>query len=334
MIEPEDDFPHQVPPQAFMTWKENWVFPAVDRANRSSALFHFSLRPVLGEGIFTAKFHVEGTDYRHVSRSPVPRDLRQLQPVADDAVEFRVIEPGKEFRLLHSGDEVDADLTYRARWPAWDFADGPHYPGSTLGDVGNKVFPFHHYEQALSVEGTIRIKSGEQAGRTLEFSGYGNRDHSWGFRDDFQFRHHHWLCASFDDRFVQGSSMLETSHPVEKPGGWVSTDEGNDGVTLVDTSNAYWLTPGEPLGDPRKDVTYRLHTYSGRQHTITAHLEEDYGRLFLNARSKDRSQIYMDVQMFCEFTDEDSKERGVGVLEIGKYAEGDGVADRYGKPPR
>ena len=56
MIAPEDDFPHPVPPQAFMTWKENWVFPALDTEQRVASLFHFSLRPGEGEGIFTAKF--------------------------------------------------------------------------------------------------------------------------------------------------------------------------------------------------------------------------------------------------------------------------------------
>jgi hypothetical protein len=333
MVTPQDDFPHPIPPQAFMTWKENWVFPAVDRDNRSSALFHFSLRPVLGEGIFTAKFHVDGTDYRHVSRSPVPRDLRDFHPIADDHVTFTIVEPGREFRLQHSGPEVEADLVYRARWPVWDFEDGPRVEGSTLGEVGNTVFPFHHFEQALAVTGTITLKTGDQAGQTVEFSGLGNRDHSWGFRDDFQFRHHHWLCANFEKKFVQGSVMLETSYPEEKTGGWVSTDAGNLGVQTMDTSGAYWLVPGEPLGDPREDVTYRLTTVEGDIHVITAHLGEDYGRLFLNARSEDRSEIYMDVQIFCDFTDEETSERGVGVLELGKYLSGDGVADKYGRRP-
>ena len=39
MITPQDDFPHPVPPQAFMTWKENWVWPAVDTESRVASLF-------------------------------------------------------------------------------------------------------------------------------------------------------------------------------------------------------------------------------------------------------------------------------------------------------
>lgn len=334
MITPQDDFPHPIPPQAFMTWKENWVWPAVDRDNRASALFHVSLRPVLGEGIFTAKFQVDGHQFRHVSRSPVPRDLRDLHPVADGHVSITIEEPGQRFRLQHESDEIRADLVYTARWPAWDFEDpsAPRVEGSTLGDIGNVVFPFHHMEQALDVAGTLEILAGPLEGRTVEFSGWGNRDHSWGFRDDFQFRHHHWLCASFSDRFVEGSVMRETSYPGEKVGGWVSTDAGNDATVAMDCSEAYWLEPGEPIGDPRKDVTYTITTASGEQHVVTAHLGDDYGRLFLNARSEDRSEIYEDVQMFVEFTHHGTGERGVGVLEVGKYNTGEGVADRYGRP--
>lgn len=336
MYDPGDDLPHPVPPQAFMTWKENWVFPAVDRENRASALFHVSLRPALGEGIFTAKFVVDGHAHRHVSRSPIPRDLSAFHPVADDHVSLEVLEPGRRFRLRHEGDEVSADLVYTARFPAWDFADGPRPEGvSTLGAVGLSVFPFHHHEQALAVEGELRLHAGPGAGRTVAFHGLGNRDHSWGWRDDFQFRHHHWVCASFPDRFVQGSVMLETSFPREKHGGWVSTPDGNVAVAHVDTSAAYWMAPGQPLPDPDRDVTYAITTVDGAVHRVTAHLAEPgYGRLFLNARSTDRAQLYMDVQMFCDYTDADTGEHGVGVLEIGKHLAGEGVADRYGRSPR
>jgi hypothetical protein len=329
MITPADDLPHPVPPQAFLTWKENWVFPAVDVANRSAALFHFSLRPGQGEGIFTAKFVVAGQEHRHVSRSPVPADLHELQSVSDGHVTLEVVRPWEEFRLRHAGDDVVADLRCTARFPPFDFADGPKPPGtSTAGPIGLSVFPFHHYEQALAVEGTILLKAED---RTVAFRGLGNRDHSWGWRDDFGFRHHHWVCASFADSYVQGSVMLETSYPHTKHGGFVSTADGNTAVAAVDTSQAYWMTPGEPIDALDRDVRYRITTVDGRTRTVIAHLEDPIGRLYLNARSPDRTQLYMDVQTFCEYTDEDTGERGSGVLEVGKHLAGPGVADRYGR---
>lgn len=324
MITPGDDLPHRVPPQAFMTWKENWVFPAVDPVSRTAALFHVSLRPVQGEGIFTAKFTVDGEDFRYVGRSPIPADVTRLRPVADDRMSFEVLEPFQAYRLRHTGDELTADLVYSARFPPFDFADGPKPPGeSTLGPIGLSVFPFNHYEQALRVQGTVSAR-----GRTIPFDGYGNRDHSWGWRDDFGFRSHHWVCASFDDRFVQGSVMTETSYPHAKHGGFLSDAGGNVAVASVDTSQAYWTAPGRPLGDLDRDVTYRIAAVDGRTVTVTAHLAEPYGRLFLNARAPDRSQVYLDAQMFCDYTLAETGQRGVGVLEVGKHLEGPGVADR------
>lgn len=335
MLTPGDDHPHPVPPQAFMTWKENWVFPAVDAGSRTAALFHVSLRPAQSEGIFTAKFTVDGEQFRHVGRSPIPADVTRLQPVADDCVSFEILRPFEAYRLRYDGADLAADLTYTGRFPPYDFADGPKPPGtSTLGPIGLSVFPFHHYEQALRVEGALAVKAGPQAGRTVAFHGYGNRDHSWGWRDDFCFRGHHWVCASFDDRFVQGSVMAETSYPEVKQGGFLSDTDGNVPVAQVDTSEAYWTAPGEPLGDLDRDVSYRITGIDGRTATVTAHLAEPYGRLFLNARSPDRSQVYLDVQVFCDYTLAETGQRGVGVLEVGKHLEGPGIADRLPRPRR
>ena len=269
MVTSEDDYPHPVPPQAFMTWKENWVFPAVDTEQRVATLFHFSLRPGAGEGIFTAKLCIDDWEHRYVGRSPVPADLPAFVPVRNERLTFEVVEPATRFRITYRGEELDADLEYTARFPPWDFDDNALAPGdSPLGDRGRGVFHFHHYEQALRHEGTITLRAGPRAGETIRVSGYANRDHSWGWREDLTFRHHHWLCASFEDRFVQGTVMNEQCYPHgDKHGGWISTEAANVAVAQVDTSDAYWLTPGEPLPRLDRDVRYRLTTADGAVRT-------------------------------------------------------------------
>jgi hypothetical protein len=325
MIQPADDYPHPVPPQAFMVWKENWVFPAVDTEQRVASLFHFSLRPAHGEGIFTAKFCIDGEEHRYVGRSPIPRDISRLRPVANERLSFEVVEPGRRFRIRFEGEELSADILYTARFGAWDFADGPKAPGeSVLGELGRSVFPFNHYEQSLHHEGTLTLASGE----TIALSGYACRDHSWGWREDLTFDFHHWICAGFEDRYFQGSVMQEDLYPHgPKMGGWVSTADGNEAIAKVDTSEAYWLEPGRPLGLVDRDVRYRLTTVGGEAVTLVAHIADDYGRLYLDARSRDRATVYQDVQIFCDYTLEETGERGAGVLEIGKRATGEGVAD-------
>jgi hypothetical protein len=326
VITPEDDFPHPVPPQAFMAWKENWVFPAVDTENRVATLFHFSLRPAAGEGIFTAKFNIDGHEHRYVGRSPIPKDLTELRPVANDKLSFEVVEPGERFHIVYDGDELAADVMFTARFPTWFFEDAPLAPKeSTLGDLGRSVFPFHHYEQGLMHEGTITFKTGERAGEVIEISGYANRDHSWGWREDLSFRFHHWICASFDDRYVQGSMMSENSYPDPKPGGWVSTAAGNEAVIDIDDSDAYWLAPNEPIPPIDREVRYVLKTESGETITLVAHIDQDYGRLYLDLRSPDHEQAYQDVQIFLPYTLVETGQRGAGVLELGKKLVGKDV---------
>ncbi len=336
MITPQDDRPHPVPPQAFMVWKENWVFPALDRRNRIATLFHISLRPGQGEGIFTAKFTIDGEEHRYVGRSPVPRDLTQFQPVANERLRFDIVIPGQRFRIRFDGDDIAADITYDARFPAWDFADGPLAPGeSVLGDIGRHVFPYNHYEQSLTHTGTIRFLTGPRAGETVDLSGFACRDHSWGWREDLRFDFHHWLCAAFEDRFIEGSVMQEDFYPHgPKVGGWISTPAGNEAMAAIDTRDAYWMDPTGPFGPLDRDVRYRLTTVGGRTANIIAHIPKSYGRLYLDARSRDRATVYHDVQIFCDFTDADTGERGEGVLEIGKRVQGAGVADAEAFRPK
>jgi len=307
-----DEHAHAVAPQAFQTWKENWCLCAVDPAQRFAAVFHVSLRPVTGEGVFSAKLYAGGHEFKHVRRHPIGPDPRALMPLADGALTVTL---GDAPRVELELDEVSASLEFTGRFGVFDFADGPLAPGpSTLGDIGRHVFPFNHYEQGLDVRGVVRF-----GGEEVVISGRGNRDHSWGFRDDFGFRHHHWICANFDSCFVGGSAMVETSYDGLKHGGAVASADGHDPVVEVDESGAYWLAPGEPLPDLDRDVTYTLRTLSGRELTVTAHVSSPYALLYLNARSEDRTQLYQDRQVFCDYTLHETGERGCGVLELGKY---------------
>lgn len=330
MIAPGDEHPHPVAPQAFQTWKENWCLCAVDRDRRLAAVFHVSLRPVQGEAVFSSKLSHAGREHRYVRRYPIGPDPRALSPLSDGALTLEVVAEGEHLRIAYHSEELSAELDFRGRFGVFDFADGPPAPGSsTLGEIGRHVFPFQHYEQGLDVTGSVRF-AGEDA---VAIEGRGNRDHSWGFRDDFGFRRHHWICANFEDRFIGGSAMVETSYPGLKHGGAVATAEGHDPIVEVDESGAYWLEPGEPLGELDRDVSYRLRTAGGREHTVIAHVAEPHAVLYLNAKSADRAQLYQDRQVFCDYTLAETGERGCGVLELGKHLSGPGVADRHGRRP-
>lgn len=329
MIEPHDDFPHAIPPEAFMLWKENWCFSGVDRTNAFGVVFHFSMRPTLGEGIFTAKFVIDGHEVRSVQRSPIPGDLTEFVPVRNEALSLEVLEPLKRFRVQFADEEIDADLEFTGRFEPWDFREGVKTAGeTTVGEMGRTVFHFPHYEQGMQVEGEVTLKSGPRAGETVQVTGVGNRDHSWGWRDDHLFIQHHWINPNFEDRFLQGTSMFETTYPEPKFGGFESRAEGNVGVVHIDTSDAYWLSrEDEPIGDLDRDCTYVLTLENGQERPLVAHISTAYGALALNFRSKDRSRAYQDIQLFCDWSLPEEGLKGSGILEIGKRLRGPGVAD-------
>jgi hypothetical protein len=330
-----DDLPHPVPVEGYMTWKENWVFPALDTRQRVAALFHVSLRPLPGEAVYTARFSVDGWEHHYVGRTPLARDLSGFHPIENERMRLEIIKPTQLFRVSYRSDALDASIDYHGRFPRYDF-DGPKAPGrSLLGEIGRSVFPFNHHEQALVHEGEIALKEGPRAGETLRVSGYACRDHSWGWRDDLSFRAHHWLCASFAHCYVQGSAMDETYYiDGTKSGGWIATASGNDPVVALDCTAAYWLAPNEPLGALDRDVRYRLKTVSGHEASVVAHLAAAYARLHLNARAADGTSMYEDVQVFCDFTLEDDGSTGAGVLEVGKYLHGADVVERARRAAR
>lgn len=302
-----------------MAWKENWVFPALDPVQRVASLFHFSLRPTAGEGVFSAKLQLDALEHRYVGRSPIRRDPTEM-PVADERLSLEVVEPGRRFRIRYRSDELSAEIEYTGRFDPYDFADGPLAPGeSLLGDTGRTVFPYRHYEQSLSHQGRIELHAGPRAGEVLEVGGFACRDHSWGWRNDLAFANHHWVCASFDDRYVQGSVMVEDYYPHgPKSGGWISIAAGNDPARTVDTGGSCSLTGDGPLPALDGDVRYRVETVGGQTATVIAHLGSDYGRLHLDARAPDRSTIYEDVQIFCDYTLLETGQAGSGVIELGK----------------
>lgn len=332
MLDDFADMPHLVPPQVFMPWKENWCFAGVDPTHSTSMVWHISMRPCDGEGVFTCKFDGPHVRVRYVGRhaiSPLTGNgSSQTTSVGDGKLKFEIVEPHRLFSLTYVDDEVDIDCRFTARFAPFDFADGNLAPGdSPIGELGRHVFPFNHYEQSLEFSATIRRHDATD----LELTGWGNRDHSWGWRDDFGFRGHQWICANFDDCYVQGSTMLDTTYPDRKFGGFVSMQPGNDPVVAIDLSGTYFDEPvNEPLPDFDHDVPYTITTASGRTIRLTAHLSRRYHVLYLNARHPDRSQVYQDAQIFCPFTLDDTGASGIGLLEVGKYLAGEGVADRVG----
>lgn len=327
MITQHEDFPHEPHQWALMTWKENWCFTGVDLSTGVGFVFHISLRPQHQEGVFSVKLDgvVDGERIRvkSVERQRIGRNPSIFPQIASGRMRFDIQEPHRAFRLTYVGPDGSLEVDFTGRFEPFDFADGVLAPGpSSLGDIGRHVFPFHHYEQGLTFQANFTPRDGISAGQNIVLSGFGNRDHSWGWRDDFGFQHHHWICANFSNQFIQGSVMQEQSYDGVKYGGFIGRSSGNTPVIHIDTSDTYWGTSNDrPLPALDRPVTYRIRDAAGRDHMVSALLDKAVARNFLNARREDGAAVYEDCQMFCPFKDESTGELGAGVLEVGKILE-------------
>jgi hypothetical protein len=313
-----DDLPHPVPPQARMTWKENWAFCAIDQSSRFASVFHISLRPGLGVGIFSAHVRFTGDDFSSVGRATIPMSRPLHEPITDGRTTLEIAEAGDEFRITHAGERISLDLTYSGRFPVFDFDELPRAEGSSvLGEIGLGVLPFRHQEQAMLAEGVVTLVDSRGRGERHSVTAMANRDHSWGWRDDLSFLRHEWLCASFPDRYV-GAMLVDEEHYRAGPkiGAWASSREKNTILKEFEVLDAYW-DAGAALPDLDHDVRIRLVSSHGTE-ILRAHLSDAVARFPLHATSRDRTRVYEDVEVFCEFTVEGTGERGAGLLEIGK----------------
>jgi predicted secreted hydrolase len=62
-----------------------------------------------------------------------------------------------------------------------------------------------HYEQAGRISGTIRIDN-----EMFNFSGHGQRDHSWGVRDTRVPTHWRWFSCQFGEDLCLNATRVET----------------------------------------------------------------------------------------------------------------------------
>ncbi|HTY97718.1 MAG TPA: phosphotransferase, partial [Solirubrobacteraceae bacterium] len=177
--DPVDEAPH--PAGSEELWNESWYFDAISADGQIGAYTRLGLYPNLGLSWMTT--FVCGPDRRTVAlidfAAPLPEG-EQLSLATDELrAQHICIEPLESFEVRvrgsaesfsdaaavlrgERGDPVELELALR-----WDTVGEPYAYRATT-----------RYEIPCRVSGTVRC--GEE---TLDFTGVGQRDHSWGVRD-------------------------------------------------------------------------------------------------------------------------------------------------------
>lgn len=272
-MELADEFFHEPTDEEY--WSESHYLDVIDRDDDVAFHTRIGFYPNQDAANVFAYLIADETVYWIRDESVAPSDTHGLVAETDDwAFRMLPVEPSQEWNVAVEGEvskapaddpeavlegrdektEMRVELTTESRHDPFYYSDGETFPLSDDAD---------RYEVATRVEGSATVGDGDS---DYDFSGVGERDHSWGqrewtgdaewlwisggFEDGTAFNHlSFWLAEYPDQRMVNGFWYDgEKTHPItdaeidEKPGfGEETTREWMRGGTVPEvTVNLEW----------------------------------------------------------------------------------------------
>ena len=270
-METADEFFHEPTDEEY--WSESHYLDVIDRDGDIAFHTRVGFYPNQDAANVFAYLIADETVYWVREESVAPSDTHGLVAGTDDWT-FRMlpVEPSREWNVAVEGDvkkasaddpeavlsgdgettKMEVELTAKSRHDPFYYSDGETFPLSDDAD---------RYEVATRVEGNAAVERKER-----DFSGVGERDHSWGrrewtgdaewlwisggFEDGTAFNHlSFWLAEYPDQRMINGFWYDgEKTHPItdaeidEEPGfGEETTRDWLCGGTVPEvTVNLEW----------------------------------------------------------------------------------------------
>ncbi|MHA3962946.1 MAG: DUF7065 domain-containing protein [Candidatus Thorarchaeota archaeon SMTZ1-45] len=213
-----DEYAHE--PTKHPAWRESYYFNWVDLSVGISGFSTIGLLPNISkrEFVFALFYNDQREVYFVEPDGEVPHDFHKS--LSNGVLSYKVVEPFKEWILKYKGRNLNANIRWTGRFPAYDFGQG-----SGTSWAG-------HFEQSGEVRGKIQLADGE----ILEFSGLGERDKSWGFRN-WHIERWFALHAQFNELSI--GLRLDTVDGELHPSGGISTASNHVPVIQVDLDTIY-----------------------------------------------------------------------------------------------
>jgi len=241
-----DEYSHV--PSERPDWRESYYFNFVDLDNGISGFTTIGLLPNLTKREFVfVLFHRDKREIYFIEpEGPIPKD--QVSSLSDGRLAYELIEPLKEWRIKFAGENLTADIHWKARFPAYDFGSG-----SETSWTG-------HFEQSGHVDGVIKLPSGDRV-----IKGLGQRDKSWGHRD--------WHIESWYALHVQFDSFSiglrrDIVHGVAPLSGGITSPDRHETISRVDLETGFTDTPARvPVR-----ATTRVYGVDGSHYSLQSSL--------------------------------------------------------------
>jgi hypothetical protein len=155
------------------------------------------------------------------------RELEEIPPsdwdvMSTDGLTYRMLQSGQAWAVQLADGATKAHLEWHGLSPATSYDAHPAGPLP-------KAVAWGHYEQSCRVTGDLVLGD-----RTIAFDGFGQRDHSWGFRHWAGLHQWHWVTGFLTDGRAFNLFEVHTHDDITTVNGFVHGPEGDDYVTAVD----------------------------------------------------------------------------------------------------
>lgn len=321
MMTTHDDLPHPVPPYAYLRYKENWFFIIIDPTNRVYGMAHFNYEPGYERARISCNLMVQGELYKYGNEIPFPSQFALSPEIGDDNLKVRFVKAHEQIDLrLHAGNLV-LDMTFLKHAPTFDYeaydAANPDQPSAQeiVNFATNQIY--RHQQQAMTISGSLTMKTGALNGKTIKLTGMGYRDHSRGMRCDNMSLKHVWSFLYFPNTVIGAMSLSGVLRPtVVSNSGYVHDQAGLRSLKAMEIT-----AQGEgPDGMPAT-VHFALTDVYGKPFTVIADIANRLGHVPLVVEKAGGSGfVYNIVENFCTITLKETGESGYALVEIGYNA--------------
>jgi hypothetical protein len=155
------------------------------------------------------------------------RELEEIPPtdwdvMTTDGLTYRMLQSGQAWAAQLADGDTKAHLEWHGLSPATSYDAHP------AGPLPQAV-AWGHYEQSCRVTGDLVV-----GGRTIAFDGFGQRDHSWGYRHWAGLHQWHWVTGFFADGRTFNLFEVQTHDDTTTVNGFVHGPDGDAYVVAVD----------------------------------------------------------------------------------------------------
>ena len=175
MVRPDDEYLHPAPRPDDGLWSDNLFFSLCDREADVFGVNHIHASLNKGYARFSTMLVIDGVPMPWANKTPLA-PVEKFDRLTEGHMTYTVVTPLEEIRITFDGPKYGFDLTYRGRFPVFDYNDciGGN-PLSSAGHFGG------HYEQGLHCRGEFEVRGGPRPGRR-PIDSRAHRDHSWTYR--------------------------------------------------------------------------------------------------------------------------------------------------------